>query len=289
MKTLGMTKFRDYMRLMRMEKPIGSFLLLAPTWLALWLAAEGMPSIKHLIVFTLGVFIMRSAGCVVNDLADRNFDKHVERTKERPITSGRVTVSEAFILLFALLLLALILVLQTSLYTLAWSVPALLLAMIYPLMKRYTHFPQVVLGAAFSMSIIMAFAAEAGEVTELAAWLYLANLLWVVAYDTQYAMTDREDDLKIGVKSTAIAFGHWDRLIIGILQVLTLLMLALIPCFITLPFAVAWFGALLLTAALFIYQQKLTLNRDPAQCFQAFLNNLWVGLIWVAGLWISLS
>ena len=222
-------RLADYARLLRVDRPIGSLLLLWPTYWALWLAADGFPSVGNFIVFTLGVFMMRAAGCAINDFADRKVDRHVKRTKDRPLTSGRIEAWEAVALFAGLCVTAfLMVVLFTNTLTLYLSFGGVVLAFIYPFMKRYTHLPQLFLGAAFSWAIPMAWAAEAGEVTKLAWLLFTANVLWTVAYDTLYAMVDRDDDIRIGIKSTAILFGEADRAVIAILQALVVLILILV-------------------------------------------------------------
>jgi len=279
------TRFYQYFLLMRLHRPIGIYLLLHPTLWALWLASKGQPSLNLIIVFVLGVILMRSAGCVINDFADRKVDPHVRRTKDRPIASGAVSSKEALYLFISLILLAFLLVLQLNFFTILLSIPAVCLAIIYPFMKRYTHFPQIILGAAFSWAIPMVFSAYLNEVPLLGWWLFLTALLWTVAYDTQYAMTDREDDLKIGVKSTAIFFGKFDKLIIGILQILVLISLSLIGFDqkLSLLYQIGVLGM----AGFFIYQQYLIKDRDPARCFEAFLNNHWAGLVVFMGLALS--
>ncbi|WP_226376327.1 4-hydroxybenzoate octaprenyltransferase [Pantoea stewartii] len=276
-----MTKWQAYSRLMRIDKPIGTLLLLWPTSWALWLANRAMPPLPVLIVFVAGVFVMRAAGCVINDYADRKVDGHVERTKLRPLASGAVTAKEAKMLFVVLGLIAFGLVLSMNLMTIMLSVVGLALAWVYPFMKRYTHLPQVVLGAAFGWAIPMAWAAVS-ESLPLVCWLvFLANICWTVAYDTQYAMVDREDDLKIGVKSTAILFGQYDKLIIGLLQLATLGLMALVGTRLHLNGAFYW--TLLLAGGLFVYQQKLIAKRARQACFQAFLNNNYVGLVLFLG------
>ncbi|WP_369974378.1 4-hydroxybenzoate octaprenyltransferase [Pantoea sp. PNA 03-3] len=276
-----MTKWQAYSRLMRIDKPIGTLLLLWPTLWALWLANRAMPPLPVLIVFVAGVFVMRAAGCVINDYADRKVDGHVERTKLRPLASGAVTAKEAKMLFVVLGLIAFGLVLSMNLMTIMLSVVGLALAWVYPFMKRYTHLPQVVLGAAFGWAIPMAWAAVS-ESLPLVCWLvFLANICWTVAYDTQYAMVDREDDLKIGVKSTAILFGQYDKLIIGLLQLATLGLMALVGTRLHLNGAFYWM--LLLAGGLFVYQQKLIAKRARQACFQAFLNNNYVGLVLFLG------
>jgi 4-hydroxybenzoate polyprenyltransferase len=275
----------QYFLLMRLHRPIGIYLLLHPTLWALWLAGNGHPSFELVIIFVLGVIIMRSAGCVINDYADRNVDPHVRRTKDRPIANGQVSPREALYVFILMILLSFLLVLQLNLLTILLSIPAVCLAIVYPFMKRYTHFPQIILGAAFSWAIPMVFSAQLNQVPFLAWWLFLTALLWTVAYDTQYAMTDREDDLKIGVKSTAIIFGRFDKLIIGILQMLVLISLSLIGFVQNLN---TWHQLSVLgMAGCFIYQQYLIKDRHPTRCFEAFLNNHWAGLIVFIGLVFS--
>lgn len=271
-----------YWRLMRADKPIGIYLLLWPTiWGLLW-AADGIPPWHITLIFVLGVVLMRSAGCVINDFADRHVDGAVARTQTRPIVSGEVSASEALMLFFVLILAAFALVLLLNVNTLILSVGALFLASLYPFMKRYTHWPQVVLGAAFSWAIPMAFMAISNE---LPAWLwliYLANLTWTVAYDTAYAMVDRDDDVKIGVKSTAILFGRFDVTIIVLLNVVTLLLLALVG-FIS-GLHLSFYISLVVAGGMFVYQFRLIKTRQREACFSAFLHNHWVGLVIALGL-----
>ncbi|MBV8874935.1 MAG: 4-hydroxybenzoate octaprenyltransferase [Metakosakonia sp.] len=280
--SLSQNKLLAFHRLMRTDKPIGALLLLWPTLWALWVATPGVPPLWILLVFVAGVWLMRAAGCVVNDYADRKFDGHVKRTANRPLPSGAVTENEARILFVVLVVLAFALVLTLNTMTILLSVAALLLAWVYPFMKRYTHLPQVVLGAAFGWSIPMAFAAVS-ESVPLSCWvMFLANILWAVAYDTQYAMVDRDDDLKIGIKSTAILFGRHDKLIIGILQVAVLALMVAIGALNGLGWQ--FYGAVIIAGALFVYQQKLIVNRDRDACFKAFMNNNYVGLVLFIGL-----
>jgi len=280
------TKWQAYCRLMRIDKPIGSLLLLWPTYWALWLAGGQIPSLKLLVVFTLGVFFMRAAGCVVNDFADRRVDGHVKRTAHRPLPSGAVTEKESKILFVALVLVSFGLVLTLNAMTIWLSVAALALAWVYPFMKRFTHLPQVVLGMAFGWSIPMAYAAVS-ESLPLSCWLlFLANICWTVAYDTQYAMVDRDDDLRIGIKSTAILFGRFDKFIIGLLQLATLLLMVWIGYLNQLSGAYYW--GILLAGALFIHQQKLIALRERMPCFQAFLNNNYAGLVLFIGIALSI-
>jgi 4-hydroxybenzoate polyprenyltransferase len=266
----------------RMDKPIGTYLLLWPTYWALWIASDGWPNLHLLIVFSLGVFIMRSAGCVINDYADRKIDGKVERTKNRPLVNGMMTSNEAINLFGILIGMALGLVLTLSWPTIYLSVVALFLAALYPFMKRYTQLPQVFLGAAFSWGMIMAFAEAQGQIPLVAWLLFLANLCWTVAYDTMYAMVDREDDLKIGVKSTAILFADNDKRIIGFLQLLTLGLLWTVGDI--LAFGWPYQLTLVVAGALFSYQQLLISNRERDTCFKAFLHNHWVGLIIFVGI-----
>jgi 4-hydroxybenzoate polyprenyltransferase len=272
----SVSKSAALLRLIRWDRPIGSLLLLWPTLWALWIAAEGVPDLDLLVIFGLGTVLMRSAGCIVNDLADRNFDGSVSRTASRPLVTGEVSVTEALIFFFVLCLAAFGLVLMTNLMTVMLSVPALLLASCYPLMKRYTHLPQVVLGLAFSWSIPMAFAAQRGELPPALWLLFTGNLLWTVVYDTKYAMVDRKDDLEIGIKSTAILFGESDRTVIAVLQLLCLAALALAGR----EFGLGWpyYLSLGVTTGLFGYHLYLIRHRDEAACFRAFIHNSWVGL-----------
>lgn len=275
-----------YKQLMRTDKPIGTLLLLWPTYWALWLASNGTPSLVNLIVFSLGVFVMRSAGCVINDYADREIDGSVKRTEQRPLAAGLVCSGEALSLFLLLIIIAFGLVLLLSWPTMLLSVGALLLAFSYPFMKRYTHLPQMVLGAAFGWAIPMAYMAATGDVP-LQAWLlFTANVLWTMAYDTMYAMVDRDDDLKVGVKSTAILFGHFDRLIIFILNTVFIVLLAVVGVINDLdtPY---WVGVLVACGFL-VYQQSLIHTRDRERCFKAFLNNHYVGMVVFVGLVASL-
>ncbi len=269
-------RLRQYAVLTRVDRPIGTYLLLWPTLWALWLAAEGVPDYGVLVVFILGTFAMRAAGCAVNDFADRHIDAHVTRTARRPLATGAVSAREALGVAIVLALIAFALVLTLNRLTIYLAVVALALAVVYPFSKRHTHLPQVVLGAAFSWAVPMAFAAQTGEVPPLAWLVFIVNLLWTVGYDTMYAMADKPDDLQIGVKSTAILFGEFDRHMVGLFQALTLTGLV----FIGLRFELggSYFVGVAVAAALFIYQQVLIHDRQPALCFRAFLNNAWVGL-----------
>lgn len=283
--SMALTKWHAYSRLMRIDRPIGSLLLLWPTYWALWIAAQSIPSFHILIVFTAGVFLMRAAGCVINDFADRHFDGHVERTKHRPLPSGDVTEKEAKLLFAGLVGLSFLLVLTLNAMTIWLSIAGLALAWVYPFVKRVSHLPQVVLGAAFGWSIPMGFSAVSESLPFVCWLLFLVNILWSVIYDTQYAMVDRNDDLKIGVKSTAILFGQYDKLIIGLLQLLMLGLLVAIGLLANL--GTAYYIALLLSALLFVYQQKLMVNRERAPCFKAFMNNNYVGFILFVGILVS--
>jgi 4-hydroxybenzoate polyprenyltransferase len=275
------SRIRAWLALIRFDKPIGTLLLLWPTLCALWIASGGVPRVDLLLIFILGTWLTRSAGCIANDLADRNLDGAVSRTQERPLVVGHVDINEAAMLCGVLLLLAFGLVLLTNTLTILLSFGALLLAGLYPFMKRHTHLPQVVLGAAFSWGIPMAFAA-AGNSLPPELWLmFTANLLWTVAYDTEYAMVDRADDLKAGIKSTAILFADLDKLMIGILQGLALLALLLMGQ--RFDMGLVYHLCLVVIAALFGYQQYLLKERRPQQCFKAFLNNNYVGLVLFAG------
>ena len=276
------TRLGRYARLMRLDKPIGIYLLLWPTLWALWIAGNGKPDLGVLGVFVLGVVLMRSAGCVINDYADRNIDPHVARTCKRPIASGEVSPREALLLFGGLVALAFLLVLTMNALTIYLSFGALALAALYPFMKRYTHLPQVVLGAAFGWAVPMAFAAQTGEVPRVAWLLFVATVLWTTAYDTMYGMVDREDDVKIGVKSTAILFGDADRVVIGVLQLLALGALALAGQAASLG-GYYDFG-LSLAAGLALYQQYLIRERRPEACFRAFLNNHWFGAAVFSGI-----
>lgn len=265
----------QYAYLMRLHKPIGIFLLLWPALWALWIAGAGSPRPLVVFVFVAGVVLMRSAGCVINDYADRGFDPHVARTRDRPIAAGRVKPKEALMLFALLCLLAFALVLLMNSLTILLSLVGAFLAVTYPFMKRYTHLPQVYLGAAFAWAVPMAFAAQTGEVPKVAWLLFVATVLWATAYDTMYGMVDREDDLKIGVKSTAILFGESDRLVIAVIQIL--LLLALIFAGQVAALGVYYYFGLLLAAVLVLYQQYLIREREPQACFKAFLNNNWLG------------
>jgi 4-hydroxybenzoate polyprenyltransferase len=273
-----------YAKLMRLDKPIGILLLGWPTLWALWFAGAGKPDIYIVSIFMLGVVLMRSAGCVANDLADRHLDGFVKRTQARPLAAKTISVKAAIIVFISLSAGAFLLVLQLNRLTICLAIVGMVLAIAYPFMKRFTHWPQVGLGAAFSWGVPMAYAAENNSVP-LSAWLLFATaLLWPIIYDTMYAMTDREDDRKIGIKSTAILFGLYDKKIIALLQVIFLGSLAWIGYILQLHWP--YYLGLILSAGLFCYQQKLIQQRLPEQCFKAFLNNNWVGFsIFVGIVW----
>lgn len=280
-------RLEAYYYLCRFDKPIGTELVFWPTMWALWIANQGMPSVGILIPMILGTIFMRAAGCAINDFADRKVDGHVERTKTRPLATGVISAKEAIYVFLGLVALSAAMLLFLPIETFYWSFGALFLAFIYPFMKRYTHLPQVFLGAAFSWSIPMAYTAV-GATPDLTCWLlYFGNLAWTVAYDTQYAITDREYDLKIGVKSTAILFGRYDILIISLLQAASVLLIgtALWLENLLIPFGLA---ALLVVVADFIYQWRKTKDKDPQRCFWAFRHNRWVGLIIFLGIVLAL-
>jgi len=275
-------RLRLYAELIRFHRPIGTYLLLWPTLWALAIAGEGGPDGWVLFVFVCGVFLMRSAGCAINDYADRDIDRHVARTRERPLTSGRITPREALAVFAVLGLLAFVLVLTLNRLTILLSFGGILLAASYPFMKRYHYLPQVHMGAAFGWTVPMAFAAQTDTLPKMAWLLYVATLVWAVAYDTMYSMVDREDDLKIGVKSTAILFGDYDRLMIALLQ--ALFVLAMILVGLDLEFSGVYFIALGVAVLLLAYQQFLINDQVPEHCFSAFLNNHWVGAVVFAGI-----
>lgn len=280
-------RLTDYAKLLRIDRPIGTLLLLWPTWWALWLAGDGSPSIGNIVVFTLGVFFMRAAGCAINDFADRDLDRHVKRTQDRPLTTGRIKAWEALALFGGLCLVSFLMVLLfTNPLTLYLSFGGALLAFIYPFMKRHTHLPQLFLGAAFSWAIPMAWAAEANQLTQLTWLLFTANVLWTVAYDTLYAMVDRDDDVKIGIKSTAVLFGDADRAIIGVLQAMVIVILIMVGDQAAL--GSAYYLGVVVMATLFVYQQYLAKDRSRDGCFKAFLNNNWAGFAVFAGLIVDL-
>lgn len=278
-----------YLQLMRVEKPIGSYLLMWPTLWGIWIASEGLPSAKVLIIFMLGVFIMRSAGCVINDIADRDIDKFVERTKDRPLTSGKVTTKEAVSLLLLLIVIAAILALFLSFKTILLSVPALLIALSYPFMKRFHSLPQAHLGVAFAFGIPMAFMEIQGSLPLTAYLLFFTNILWTLIYDTEYAMSDREDDKSINIKSSALLFESWlgkkDYYIIIALQTaMTLLLLSISTVENLTPYFLL---SILIVIGLFYYQIKLIKDHDRLLCFKAFIHNNWVGLTLFIGIFLN--
>lgn len=276
---------RQYWLLARFNRPIGTLILLWPALWALWVASNGKPDLLVLTVICLGVVLMRAAGCVINDYADREFDPHVERTKQRPLATGQVKPKEALTIFAVLCLISFGLVLMLNPYTVLLSFIAAFLAASYPFMKRYTHLPQAYLGIAFGWAVLMAFSAQINSIPAVAWIIYLATVLWALVYDTMYAMVDKDDDLKIGVKSTAILFGEYDRHIMAILQVIILGLLVIVGQMQGLGWL--YYGGLLIAAGLSVYQQRLILYREKAQCFKAFLNNNWFGLAVFTGLFLD--
>lgn len=273
------TKISNYLTLMRMDKPVGTLLLLWPTLWALWVVSDGQPSAMYLWVFSLGVLVMRSAGCVINDYADREYDPLVKRTKQRPIAAGFVSPKEALLLFVGLSLIGVALLVMLPMRVWPWSLLAITLTIIYPFMKRFFQAPQLVLSLAFSVSMLMVYVAHDKAFDMVLAVMFLMNLVWVVMYDTQYAMSDRDDDLLIGVKSTAILFGDNDKRIIAILQTLVVVLLFVLKQLLLLPNS--FFISIVFVSCLFVYQQWLIREREPISCFNAFLNNAWVGgIIW---------
>ncbi|ACK53593.1 MAG TPA: 4-hydroxybenzoate octaprenyltransferase [Thauera aminoaromatica] len=279
-------KLPHYARLMRIDKPIGTLLLLWPTLWALWIAAAGWPPLHILVIFIVGTFLMRSAGCVINDYADRDFDGHVERTRTRPLATGVVSPGEALALAAALSAAAFVLVLPLNTLTILLSVPALLLAGSYPFTKRFFAIPQAYLGIAFGFGIPMAFAAVTGTVPATGWLMLLANIFWAVAYDTEYAMVDRPDDLKIGIKTSAITFGRHDVLAVMLCYAATFVLLTVVGALAGLGFA--WYAGLVVACAIAGYHYTLIRARDRADCFKAFRHNNWVGGAIFAGLFIDL-
>jgi len=276
-----------YAELMRLHRPIGIFLLLWPTVSGLWIATAGRPSLGLLLIFIAGVVIMRSAGCIINDIADRNFDGFVTRTKDRPLATGSVTLTEAFLLFIGLLVIAFLLVLMLNLKTIILAIVALMLAILYPFCKRFTYLPQLVLGMAWYIGVLMTFTATNHFFIPSDAWLlYLSTIIWTTAYDTMYALADREDDIKIGIKSMAVLMGSLDRPIIAGLQLLTWL------CWLMLgvmnDFSTYYFLALIVILSMFGYQQILIYNRKPILCVAAFLHNNWVGAVLFIGIATSI-
>jgi len=275
-------RIQTYAQLMRLDKPIGILLLLWPMLWGLWFAAQGLPDLRILIIFVLGTILMRSAGCVINDYADRKIDPHVERTKNRPMAAGRVSSKEALLLAGGLSLSAFLLILPLNQLTILLSVPALFLAGTYPFTKRFFAMPQAYLGIAFSFGIPMAFAAQTDNLPPIIWILMLANLFWVIAYDTAYAIVDKPDDLKIGIQTSAITFGRFDVLGVMVCH----------ACFIVIMLIIgqlqqmnlAYYAGLMVATGLIMYQYTLIRNRDRALCFKAFLHNNWVGMVVFAGI-----
>ena len=274
-----------YIRLMRLNKPIGTYLLLWPTYWALFLSAKGWPDIDLLIIFTLGVLVMRSAGCVINDYADRNIDQNIARTKDRPLITGEVSPESALRLFVFLLIIAFGLVLLTNALTIKLSLIALALATLYPFTKRWTHLPQVVLGVAFGMSVPMAFSAQTGSIPLSAAWIFLATIVWTLIYDTFYAMADRDEDIKIGVKSTAILFEKYDQMFITFLQILLIIVFVVIGNLFDL--GSIYYFSLVIILIFMIYHQLLMKKRQKELFFKAFLNNNFIGMTAFIGIFLS--
>ena len=275
-------KLWAYARMMRLHRPIGTFLLLWPMLWALWIAAEGLPKLDVLFVFLVGTILMRSAGCVINDFADRQFDGHVQRTADRPLAQGQASPTEAVLLFLGLLSSAALLVFTQNALTIKLAFIGALLAIVYPFMKRYTYFPQVYLGAAFGWAVPMSFAAQTNTLPTICWLVFTAAVTWALIYDTQYAMVDRADDLKIGIKSTAILFGDLDYKIVAAFQVLMLLNLSLIGRELALGWS--YWLALSVCCGLAVYQHRLTRTRNPASCFKAFMNNNWYGGVVFCGI-----
>ena len=276
-----------YFRLMRLNKPIGIYLLLWPTYWALFLSAGGWPDIDLLIIFTFGVIITRSAGCVINDYADREIDKHIARTRDRPLTTGEISPKAALLVFFTLGLVAFALVLLTNALTIKISFIALALAVLYPFTKRWTNLPQLILGLAFAMSVPMAFSAQTGTVPASAGWIFLATVLWTLIYDTLYAMADRDEDLKIGVKSTAILFAKYDQIFITLLQVL--LMIVFIKIGNLFDLGAFYDISLIIILFFMIYHQFLIKKRQKMDYFKAFINNHFIGMTVFFGIFLSIA
>ena len=275
-RTLG-----PYLRLMRIDRPVGTLLLLWPTLAALWLAGEGVPPVGILASFVVGTFLARSAGCVINDIADRKFDAHVARTRDRPLATGEVSLAGALVLLAVLALACLVVLLTLNRLAQVLALGGALVAAVYPFLKRWTHWPQAALGVAFSWGIPMAFAAVNGAVNGAAWLLFAASLVWIVAYDTLYAMVDRDDDVRVGIRSTAILFGRADRLIVAGLQLAVLVLL--LGLGVVLALGAPYHLAVAVIGGLFVYQQWLIRRREREPCFRAFGNNVWVGFALFAG------
>ena len=282
-----MAQAKQYGRLMRLDRPIGIWLLMWPTLWALWIAGDGRPDPQVFVVFVIGVIVMRSAGCVLNDFADRNLDRHVARTRDRPLAAGTVAPAEALVLFTALCLVAIALTLTLNPLTRWLAVVGGVLTVIYPFAKRVFSAPQLILGAAFGWAVPMVFAAQTGSVPRLAWLIWLAVVVWAVIYDTMYAMADRADDLRVGVKSTAILFGSADVFMVTLLQLCLLIALALIGK--EAELGIWYFGSLVVAGAFLLYQRILIRNREPAPCFQAFMNNRFVGAAVFAGVLLDYS
>ena len=276
-----------YISLMRLNKPIGILLLLWPTYWSLFLSANGWPDIDLLVIFTLGVIIMRTAGCIINDYADRNIDKHIARTQDRPLTTGEISTKKALLLFSLLIVIAFCLVLLTNTLTVQLSIGAVALATIYPFTKRWTHLPQLVLGAAFGMSVPMAFSAQTGLIPYSAGLVFLATIVWTLIYDTLYAMADRDEDLKIGVKSTAILFAKYDQIAITLLQILLIIIFIAIGK--TFNLDLIYYFSLIIITFFMIYHQFLMKKRQNEQYFKAFINNNYIGMTAFAGIFLSVT
>ncbi len=279
--------FSKYIQLMRLDKPIGILLLLWPTLWAVWIASQARPGIHILLVFIFGTVLMRSAGCVINDIADRNFDRHVKRTEHRPITSGAVSVKEGLVLTLLLSLVSFALVLTCNTLTIGLSVIAAFLAASYPFTKRFLSIPQAYLGIAFGFGIPMAFAAQLNSIPSVAYVLLLANIFWAIAYDTEYAMVDRDDDIKIGIHSSALLFGRYDVGAIMLCYLMTLLLLTVAGYLV--HFGLVYFASLALAGLIAIYHYFLIRSRDRQNCFKAFLHNNWFGGVVFVGIWLELA
>ncbi len=284
---LRFSNISNYLSLIRFHKPIGTYLLIWPSLWALWLAKQEAPPIKLVILFVIGAFLMRSAGCIINDYIDRNLDQHVARTCTRPLATGLVSLQEAMALLLLFTGLAVILLFFLNQITLFFAGSAFVLSLLYPWMKRYTHWPQAILGLAFSHPILMAWTAQTNELDITTGWLMTGTFFWIIAYDTYYAMIDREDDLKIGIRSTAILFGKKDRVCIALLNSLTLICFSFVGYQLNLN--IYYFMSLFITASLFGYQYHITQHYDRKACLQAFLSNHWVGCIIFLGILAGLT
>ncbi|MCB6183281.1 4-hydroxybenzoate octaprenyltransferase [Leeia sp. TBRC 13508] len=275
-------KLHAYARLVRLDKPIGSLLLMWPTLWALWLASAGRPDPMLVVIFMVGTVLMRSAGCAVNDWADRDFDGHVERTAKRPIVSGEVSPKEAIVVAVVLALMALLIALPLPTLSLLMTIPAAILAGTYPFFKRFFAIPQAYLGIAFGFGIPMAYAAIVGEVPAIAWWLLVANVLWTIAYDTEYAMVDRNDDIRIGIKTSALTFGRFDVAIIMLCYAIALAILVAVGMVHHL--GMIYYGGLVVAGLIAVYHYFLIRTRERAKCFKAFLHNNWFGLAVFVGI-----